>query len=91
MAGGFTAILPADAGATTARARRERAEHRKLVSKPQGCACGVGTIDKAMLSVLQTSLVVDPKPDYDADGVLPGPLIDDIDRDALFEEDETWS
>ena len=44
-----------------------------------------------MLSVLQTSLVVDPQPDYDADGVLPGPLIDDIDRDAQFEEDETWS
>jgi len=33
----------------------------------------------------------EPEPDYDADGALPGPLIDDIDWDALFEEDETWS
>ena len=33
----------------------------------------------------------EPQPDYDADGALPGPLIDDIDWDALFEEDETWS
>ncbi len=33
----------------------------------------------------------EPAPDYDADGALPGPLIDDIDWDALFEEDEAWS
>lgn len=33
----------------------------------------------------------EPEPDYDADGALPGPLIDDIDWDALFEEDESWS
>ena len=33
----------------------------------------------------------EPEPDYDADGALPGPLIDDIDWDALFEEDEAWS
>ena len=33
----------------------------------------------------------EPAPDYDADGALPGPLIDDIDWDAQFEEDEAWS
>ena len=33
----------------------------------------------------------EPQPNYDADAALPGPLIDDIDWDALFEEDETWS
>ena len=33
----------------------------------------------------------EPEPDYDADGALPGPLLDDIDWDALFEEDEAWS
>ncbi len=32
----------------------------------------------------------EPQPDYDADGALPGPLIDEIDWDALFEEEETW-
>lgn len=33
----------------------------------------------------------EPEPDYDADSALPGPLIDDVDWDALFEEDESWS
>ncbi len=33
----------------------------------------------------------EPQPDYDADGALPGPLIDDFDWEALFEEDEVWS
>lgn len=33
----------------------------------------------------------EPAPDYDADGALPGPLIDDIDWDVLFEEVEAWS
>ncbi len=33
----------------------------------------------------------EPEPDYDADSALPGPLIDDVDWDALFEEGESWS
>ncbi|MCY3780002.1 MAG: type I-E CRISPR-associated endonuclease Cas1e [Chloroflexi bacterium] len=33
----------------------------------------------------------EPQPDYDADGTLPGPLIDEFDWDALLEEDEAWS
>lgn len=33
----------------------------------------------------------EPQPDYDEDGALPGPLIDDLDWDALLEEDEAWS
>lgn len=33
----------------------------------------------------------EPQPDYDADGALPGPLLDDFDWDALFaEEEESW-
>ena len=32
----------------------------------------------------------EPQPDYDADGALPGPLIDDLDWEAFFEEEETW-
>ena len=32
----------------------------------------------------------EPQPDYDADGALPGPLIDDLDWEVLFEEDEAW-
>ena len=32
----------------------------------------------------------EPQPDYDVDGALPGPLIDEIDWDALVEEEETW-
>lgn len=33
----------------------------------------------------------EPAPDYDADGALPAPLIDEFDWDALFEEEEAWS
>ena len=32
----------------------------------------------------------EPQPNYDADGALPGPLIDDLDWEARFEEDEAW-
>ena len=32
----------------------------------------------------------EPQPDYDTDGALPGPLIDDLDWEAFFEEEETW-
>ena len=32
----------------------------------------------------------EPQADYDTDGALPGPLIDDLDLEALFEEEETW-